>query len=292
MSAAEESIAILILFYERPEQTIECIQSFAASSAAIYVLDNGSSQEASQAVEHAVKAMPNAIFWRNPSNFGISAGRNRLVRQSSEDWLFLVDCDDRMMTPGWEAILRREIKARPDIEGFLPARFNVHENRPYPDCAVTVHEGRIRFVLRSGSETDTNLIRGNGIYHRSLFARLGDFDERLTAFEDSELAIRALMMKKPFRGRYLDSIVVHHEHRRATRVEDRTAAKVRYDLKMLQKSFLHVRMKHGLRWTHIWQVWTLRQLVKILGFPKFVTTFAGRAWRSLRPSRTALSNDC
>jgi GT2 family glycosyltransferase len=60
-------------------------------------------------------------------NLGVAAGRNLLIRDTRERWLFFVDNDVTIATRRWSALFRAHGAAHPRAEVFRPSLFNVHD---------------------------------------------------------------------------------------------------------------------------------------------------------------------
>ena len=69
------SLAVLILFHERPGQTIQCVESFLPSGVPIHVLDNGSSAEASEALVRRFEGEPTVRIEHAGENIRALAGK-------------------------------------------------------------------------------------------------------------------------------------------------------------------------------------------------------------------------
>lgn len=81
--------AVLILFFEKARQTIECVKSFLPSGVRICILNNGSSERNSRAVERFCALFDQITLFRSDVNLGVSAGRNLLIEKTDEEFLFL-----------------------------------------------------------------------------------------------------------------------------------------------------------------------------------------------------------
>ena len=79
MEIAMSDIAICILFYEKLQQTVDCIKSFAASGVPVHVLSNGSSGVSAQALQKAVESWSNVRICISQENWGVARGRNKLI---------------------------------------------------------------------------------------------------------------------------------------------------------------------------------------------------------------------
>ena len=124
---SEESLAVCILFHEKPDQTSECIDSFLASGINVYVLNNDSSASAREKVGTYCTPHKQVKIIDSEVNLGVGIGRNRLIEETTEEWLLFVDNDITMKTAEWKEVVLRHIRKRPEMEVWLPKLFNVHE---------------------------------------------------------------------------------------------------------------------------------------------------------------------
>ena len=193
-------------------------------------------------------------------NLGVAAGRNVLIRQTAEPWLFFVDNDITVATRRWPALLRAHRAAHPRAEVFLPSLFNVHDSGYVRAPRVSLAEGVLR-VSSARPGAPTNCFSGGAsLIRRSLFGRLGLFDEAMfVGFEDWELAVRALVRHTPVRVRPIDEIVLLHAHLPAAAGGDRAAARVRYDRRRLARSHRRLTTRHGITFPSDWPAWVTRQ---------------------------------
>lgn len=278
------TLAALILFYEKPRQTIECVASLLPSRIPIYILNNGSSEPATRIVEDYTRGHPHIMLWHAPRNLGVAAGRNLLIARTREPWLFFLDSDAYVKTPDWLPIVAQRSESYPEVEAFFPRLFNVHEPHDGKAGDVVIEDGVMS--TRQHSNPVTNLIAGGAcIVQRALFERLGAYDEELfVGFEDIEMAVRAIKLGAPIRSRYLDEIEVIHEHRPAESEADKTAARERYRLETIRSSYTHLLRKHNLRWDHEWERWIQAESARIAGperRPEEGTASESTGWRRL-----------
>ena len=264
---ADIGIAVCILFYEKVEQTMECISSFLHSGVSIYVLNNGSSQAATEtlrafcALHGQVKMMDAAV------NLGIGVGRNRLISETTEEWLFFVDNDIAMKTHDWLDRIKRHIKINSSVEVFIPSLYNIHENRYAIRYALTLINNKVAYKEITGSET--NWFPGGAAFvRRQLFDRLGLYDEQLfVGLEDYELAIRGIREGHAVCAKVVNDIGLVHDHRWVTGDNDRDAVSVRYDVRSLGKSYSRIKEKHNVEFKHGWSIklWSITEAGRMTG---------------------------
>jgi glycosyltransferase involved in cell wall biosynthesis len=95
------SIAACVLFFERVEQTIECIGSLLPSGITIYILNNNSSRCARNKLGEFCYKHHQVKLFDSDENLGVGVGRNYLISHTTEDWLIFVDSDIVLKTPDW-----------------------------------------------------------------------------------------------------------------------------------------------------------------------------------------------
>jgi len=258
------SAAVLVLFYEKPEQTLDCLASFLPSGAPLHVLNNGSSREATRRVAAFAAKHPSIHLWTSDRNLGVSGGRNELIRRSAEEWLFFVDNDAVVTAAGWRDRLAAHAAGNPDAEAFVPSIYNVHAKSAEKWGDVVIKDGVLTQIAKPAPET--NIFGGTAIVRRSLFDRLGLFDDAMfVGFEDLEIAVRAIRAGAPIRARHADDITLVHDHRRARTLGDRRAVEDRYRKDEIRHSYEHLVTKYGLVWDHQWERWITAERGRMLG---------------------------
>lgn len=251
--------AVAMLFHEKPEQTIEAIQSIASSKVPVYVVDNGSSAESRAAVVAACQGQANVAFVSPGRNLGVSGGRNCLIQHSREPWLLFIDSDIVVVTPDWLARIREHIERSPNIEVFICRVYNKHEDR-YSDYPPYRLIGRTVTVVEDhapGQELLTNRFPGGASFvSRRLFERLGMYDDAMfVGYEDFELALRALRAQVPVRAQHVEDILLVHEHRPAVTAGDRAAVRTRYDIETHHVSFRRLCERNGVEMHDDYEPW-------------------------------------
>ena len=124
---AEVDLAACILFYEKLEQTFECIQSVLPSQVNIYVLNNGSSPSSRQKLGQFCDNYKQITIFDSDFNVGVGVGRNFLVAHTTEKWLLFIDSDIVVKTPDWLQRFTQHVSLHNDIEVFIPRLFDVQK---------------------------------------------------------------------------------------------------------------------------------------------------------------------
>lgn len=262
-----QPIGICILFHEKLYQTIECIKSFISSGLNIYVLNNNSSHSASAELKSFCSKFPFVHIIDSPLNVGVSAGRNILVQNTQEPWLFFVDNDIRTGTVEWVQIIMHHIEANSETEVFIPRLYNVHEKRYIPHLLMGVENNYIE--TRIAETPSSNMFPGGAaIVSRHLFNRLGLYDQEMRiGLEDWELALRAILAGAPIKTRSIEDILLIHDHRSAQDEESKKAILVRYNDKTIENSYQRLVEKHKVKWDHDYKPWLNEQLQLMLASP-------------------------
>jgi len=256
-------LAVVILFFEKAQQTIDCVKSFLPSGVNIYILNNGSSKRNSNSVERFCEQYARVTVLRSDKNLGVSAGRNYLIHNTEEEFLFFVDNDIVVKTDNWLEIIEDAIGRKPDAEVFSPRMFNVWEDRFLPYFSLDIIDNKMvyRYMAESECGPDTRVncfLGGAAIVRRKLFERLGVYDEGMfVGFEDYELALRGIRTEPVFCAP-VQGIVLFHDHVPVSRnTFDTDAVSARYDVSSHEDSIKRIRVKHGVEFFNDkgWRKW-------------------------------------
>ena len=274
------NLAVCVLFHEKVEQTIECVQSFLPAGVPMVVLNNGSSVASRELFAVWSGNHPCVRLIDVPENLGVSGGRNRLLQQTSEEWLLFVDNDIVVNTPDWLLRLKFHISADAQTEVWIPKLLNLHEERYAEYCQLEISEGKA--VLTSTAETRVNNFPGGAsCINRTLFERLGNYDESLfVGGEDFELALRGIRSGAPVRARLISDVELIHDHRAVIKPQDVKAVLDRYDTTRISNSYERIKACHGVVLDDGWQAWVSRQLQTLVpgqGVMKTLRSLWGRA---------------
>lgn len=276
------SISICILFHEKVEQTIECIGSFLASGVPIYVLNNNSSEPAREKLGDFCNGLGQVRILDSDVNLGVGVGRNRLIKETADEWLLFVDNDISMKTREWVNAIRNHIHSYPEAEVFVPRLFNVHEKNYVKYHNISISKNRALF--NHVTDAVSNSFPGGASFvNRRLFRRLGLYDEEMfVGLEDFELCLRGVMAEAPVRARIVEDIELIHDHRQATLKTDREAVLTRYNVHTIENSFERLTLKHGLKLEHKWKPWVADQVKMMLGGETLWKIVTGRLGKLLR----------
>jgi len=263
----QKNFAVLILFFEKARQTVECVKSFLPSGVRICILNNGSSERNSRTVERFCAPLDQVTLFRSDVNLGVSGGRNFLIEKTDEEFLFFADNDIVIKTNNWVDIALAAISAHPDAEAFAPRMFNVWENRFLPYFSIDIVDNRMVYRYMDASDcgpgTRLNCILGGAsIVKRALFERLGLYDSAMfVGFEDYELALRGIRTQ-PIVCIPLKEVILHHDHAPLPgNASDRAAVALRYRVSLHEESIRQIRARHGVEFFNDtgWRKWVAQQ---------------------------------
>jgi glycosyltransferase involved in cell wall biosynthesis len=178
-------ISVVIPTYNRLHSLIIAIESVYSQSSAveeIIVVDDGSTDSSADEISHR---FPD-IKLIQQSNRGVSAARNAGIRLASFDWIALLDSDD-----SW---LPEKICSIRQAKNLQPEYLLFHSDEIWIRHGVRVNA--MKKHLKSGGWIFENCLPlcvispSAVVFHRSLLATCGYFDESLPACEDYDLWLK------------------------------------------------------------------------------------------------------
>lgn len=256
------SIAVCILFFEKPDQTIDCIRSFLPSKLPIYVLNNGSSEKSTAKLERFAGKYPNICILKTSQNLGVAVGRNYLIQHSREPWLFFVDNDITIKPPNWPGLLAAHMSKHPEVKVFAPKLYNVHDGKYKKPYSIVVTGNQIEY------QTDESGYRnvfsgGASMVNRQIFDEFGLYDDQMfVGLEDIEFALRSIRQGTPMKVLLIEDVLLHHNHRPTKTREDNQANRIRYDVEQHVQSEKRIYEKHGLIAPGDIEKWVQKRLSK------------------------------
>jgi glycosyltransferase involved in cell wall biosynthesis len=175
----------------------------------IVVVNNASTDDTDQVITEAARGAPVPIRGVYEARPGVSAARNRGVKEARGEWIAFAD-DDELPAPDWLSELLSFAQQRDLLwvgglvrvvldEAGYPAAPNVHQCLLGRQRPFTVP---LPFSHKRLPGTDNVLI------HRRIFDKIGLFNEALVDGEDHELFSRALAAG--FEGWCTPAAVVDH----------------------------------------------------------------------------------
>jgi GT2 family glycosyltransferase len=185
-------ISVIIPTCDRVDRLKECLGRIEGADE-IVVADDSQMTETREFVQRDYKN----ILWVQGQRKGPAANRNSGAKASSGDWLVFID-DDCLPCGNWLAEIRKATTGCDVVEGKTVCPDKT--NHPFEDVVENL--------------TGDLLWSCNLAIRRSLFERLGGFDEHflIAGGEDLELARRLRMSKS--RIQFASDAIVHHPVRR------------------------------------------------------------------------------
>jgi glycosyltransferase involved in cell wall biosynthesis len=255
-------LGVCILFYNKLDQTKECIKSFLPSKVPIYILNNGSTEENTLNMESYINEFPHIKMYSDGKNFGVGPGRNYLLKQTNHSWLFFVDNDITIKTENWLENLAKHISYSCGIDAFIPRIFNLRENVFTIKCDLYIDNAELKIVEASSDYTNW-FMGGGSIVNRSVYNKFGYYDEHMkVGFEDYEFALRGIKSNNQIVAKNIFDITLDHDHRFSPKVEDKESSKVRYSYELQRKSEERLQELYGVRFTD-YKDWLISQKMQI-----------------------------
>lgn len=224
----DQSVSIVIPYYNRPitlKQTLFSILSvdYCLDKLEVLIIDDGSKPELSPKIEEFEDKLDIRCVFQKNLGYRVATARNLGVRVSKHDLVIILDCDlavsksfiqdhvtyisqsENVVSIG----LRDSYKPFPHTK---PQDFLVHEGSKLG--VFKAHDWRIEKLEKFPNDQDGNacwrLCSGGNIgFQKSLFYKIGEFDERFVFWggEDTEWAYRAYK-----KGAYFGLLPVNAYH--------------------------------------------------------------------------------
>ncbi len=194
-----------------------CLASLAAQSCQgfrVIVVDNGSSDGS---VEFLQSHYPEVQVVGLPENIGFSGAVNRGIEAGDQEWVLLLN-NDIEMAPDCLGKLTEALASEPDTKIFALKMLSYHNRGVLDGAGDGVLRGGVGYRLGT-MEPDSSryslkrkvfgACAGAALYHRSLFKRIGLFDEDFFAYlEDVDLNMRAV--RAGYSCCFIPEAVVYH----------------------------------------------------------------------------------
>ena len=178
-------ISVVIPSYNRLNSLIPAIESVCSQTSAvdeIIVVDDGSTDTTSAEIS---RHYPQIKLIQQP-NRGVSAARNAGIKLASFDWIALLDSDDNWL-PGKISSIRKANYLQPEYllfhsdEIWMRRGVRVNAMKKHVKSGGWIFEKCLPLCVISPSAV---------VFHRSLLASCGYFDESLPTCEDYDLWLR------------------------------------------------------------------------------------------------------
>lgn len=182
---AANSISVVIPSFNRLPYLTKALDSvFSQTSKAdeVIVVDDGSTDDT---VEHIKALFPEVILLTQP-NLGVSAARNYGIKTATSDWIALLDSDDQWLPDKISTIRQSQME--------FPGYSLIHSNEIWIRDGVRVnamkkHEKTGGWIFRKCLPLCV-ISPSAAVIHRTVFDKVGYFDESLPACEDYDLWLR------------------------------------------------------------------------------------------------------
>lgn len=181
----QQRISVIIPTHNRVGLLSRALRSVLAQSrppAEVLVVDDGSTD----GTEERVRTDFPAVRYLRQENRGVAAARNHGVREARSEWLAFLDSDDEWLPQK----LALQLEALDRESSYLLCHTN----------EIWIRRGRRVNPMRKHAKAGGYIFRNclplcvvspsSVVVHRSLFERVGLFDESLPACEDYDLWLR------------------------------------------------------------------------------------------------------
>ena len=197
------NISVIIPTYNRRHtlsRAIDSVLGQAYQAAEIIVVDDGSSDGTSEWLR---ENFPTLQLLQH-SNKGVSAARNRGIKAAKTNWIALLDSDDEWLPDKLEKQVEA-LKQNPEMifchteEIWIRNGVRVNQMKKHKKYGGFIFENCLDICRISPS---------SALFHKSLLADVGNFDEDLKLCEDYDLWLRitakfpVLFLKNPLIKKY------------------------------------------------------------------------------------------
>jgi GT2 family glycosyltransferase len=202
------AVDIIILDWNRPDQTIEAVRSALAQRGVaqrIWVVDQGSTQDNQDKLAAFCEDLPEVhVYWLD-HNIGVAAGRNLATRLGLARYVVSLDndavfADDRCVA---RAVEHLERDAR-----LGAVAFRILDEHTQSDDAFWDYPAALRQSELSGFAV-TRFLGGGHVLRRAAFEQAGGYDERLF-FGGEERDVSWRMLGLGYRMRLERDLAVVH----------------------------------------------------------------------------------
>ena len=196
------------------EDCLDSLRRQSCTEFSVTVVDNGSTDGSAEWLCHAYPEVRCIVL---PENKGFSAAVNAGIEQTSAQWVLLLN-NDMEIDGDCIATLKRTVEQYPRYDLFALKMLNFHQRSHLDGAGDGFIRGGAGYRLGT-MEEDSSFYRGDrdvfgacagaALYRRSLFERVGLFDEDFFAYlEDVDFNIRA--QRSGCRCRYISGARVYH----------------------------------------------------------------------------------
>ena len=191
LTEESQRISVVIPLYNKEAEVGRAVLSVVKQSLApreIIVVDDGSTDGSRAVVQRIIEEHPEAcIRLIVQDNAGVSAARNRGIREAQGDFVALLDADDAWLT-GYIAEICRLMEYYPDADAYSTA-FNIVSGESCVAAPVPTSEGYID-VASEALCGRYPIIPSTATLRRSMLLEVGGFPEGMRIGEDQWLWVR------------------------------------------------------------------------------------------------------
>ncbi len=207
--------------YRRPDVLADCLRCLlesldgAPEDSELVVVDNASGDTSAEVIRAAA---PEALLIEMPENVGFAAAVNEAIRQSSGDWILLINNDVEVEPAAVGQMLEA---GRGAGVGSVAAQMRFADGSNMINSAgigvdrLGIAYDRLLGLPVQASETQPRDVfgacGGAALHRRTMLEQIGGLDDSFFfALDDADLAWRAQM--RGWRCVYAPSAVVYHRH--------------------------------------------------------------------------------
>lgn len=181
------TVSVIIPTYNRAtllRRAVDSALSQTMSELEVLVVDDGSSDDTAGVIGSYGDAR--LRYLRQASNMGVSAARNRGMREARGEFIAFLDSDDEWLPHKLELQVER-LRQSPSDVGLLYGAVENHDEGGHRDTHVPSHRGDVFDDFLT-----VNVIHGTSsvVIRRSVVATVGFFDEGIPAIEDYDYWLR------------------------------------------------------------------------------------------------------
>lgn len=210
-------MSVIVPFRNAAATLPDCLAALAAGrhpGAEYIFVNNASTDNSAQIVKRFIDENQSASSWRllDEDRPGSDIARNRAARESTGDWLVFTD-SDCMPDPDWLSEMEREMGCDPSIAALAGQILPGQITNSVSKCLslYTLPPNSENRIWRGFTLTEGGFPTANFAIRRSVFERLGGFDESAVPAGDHDICAR--IYAAGFAIKALPCARVRHRHR-------------------------------------------------------------------------------
>lgn len=160
----------------------------------IIVVDNASTDNTKEVVRKFKRF--GVKYFRNKKNVGMANNWNVCIQKSTGDYLTLLHNDD-LIAPNWYELMSQAVQANPKVKFFMSSLLIIDEQEHVQHVYHTFPTSRLISKNDTIKAFWTHLLPGfaptaANLYHRSIFKKIGLFEERYKTEADVISSVNVL----------------------------------------------------------------------------------------------------